>query len=87
MRIRCLKCSKSVSTEVPEETVVRAAVECPECLEKAEDPAELRRQLNDLERATNSMIHSHDQGTPCNALSCPVAAAHSRGWQVRGLWS
>jgi DNA-directed RNA polymerase subunit RPC12/RpoP len=33
-RIRCMNCGKSVSTPVPKETVVRAWVECPECIEK-----------------------------------------------------
>jgi len=33
MRIKCGYCGKSVSTEVPDGTVVRAWVECPECIE------------------------------------------------------
>ena len=33
-RIRCSRCGKSVSTPVPAETVVRAWVECPECIEQ-----------------------------------------------------
>lgn len=33
MRLRCNECGKSVSTEVSEETVVRAALFCPECIE------------------------------------------------------
>lgn len=33
-RIHCMKCGKSVSTPVPPETVVRAWVECPECMEE-----------------------------------------------------
>ena len=31
MRIKCNLCSKPVSSEVPENTVMRAWVECPEC--------------------------------------------------------
>ena len=34
MRIKCNVCGKSVSTEVPDETVIRAWVSCPECIEK-----------------------------------------------------
>lgn len=34
--IRCSNCGKIVSTPVPKNTVVRAWVECPECLEEAE---------------------------------------------------
>lgn len=33
MRLRCFGCMKSVSSEVPDETVVRAMLMCPECLE------------------------------------------------------
>lgn len=34
MRLICYFCGKSVSNEVPEGTVVRAALVCPECIEK-----------------------------------------------------
>lgn len=33
MRLRCYFCGKSVSTEVDDETVVRAILVCPECVE------------------------------------------------------
>lgn len=33
-RIWCMECGKSVSSEVPKGTVVRAWVECPECIER-----------------------------------------------------
>ena len=33
MRIRCGTCNKPVSTEVPNGTIIRAYVECPECIE------------------------------------------------------
>ena len=32
MRLKCNCCSKAVSTEVPDGTVVRAHIECPECI-------------------------------------------------------
>lgn len=32
MRLQCYFCGKSVSNEVPEETVVRAVLVCPECI-------------------------------------------------------
>ncbi len=35
-RILCMQCGKSVSTPVPKDTIVRAWVECPECIEKRE---------------------------------------------------
>jgi hypothetical protein len=34
MRLCCDGCGKSVSTEVPNMTIVRAALFCPECIEK-----------------------------------------------------
>lgn len=34
MRLRCFYCGKSVSTEVPDGTIVRASLECPECIER-----------------------------------------------------
>lgn len=40
MRLRCGKCGKSVSNEVPDDTIVRAWLECPECIEdEGEDVA------------------------------------------------
>lgn len=32
MRIRCWYCNKSVSTEVPDETVFGAVAQCPDCI-------------------------------------------------------
>lgn len=34
MRLYCTFCGKSVSTEVPDQTIVRAVFACPECIEK-----------------------------------------------------
>lgn len=34
MRLICFSCGKSVSNEVPGTTTVRAALVCPECIEK-----------------------------------------------------
>ena len=36
-RLVCNRCSKSVSSPVPGDTVVRAWVECPECIERVSD--------------------------------------------------
>jgi hypothetical protein len=33
MRLLCWFCGKSVSTELPNETVIRAVAFCPECIE------------------------------------------------------
>ena len=34
MRLRCFTCGKSVSTELPEETIFRAVATCCECIEE-----------------------------------------------------
>lgn len=33
-KLHCYKCGKPVSTPVPVDTIVRAVLECPECVEK-----------------------------------------------------
>lgn len=38
MQIKCNRCGKGVSSQVPEGTIVRAWVECPECVEKDNEP-------------------------------------------------
>ena len=40
-RIHCSKCGKSVSTEVPDDTIVRAWVECPECVKLPQDESQM----------------------------------------------
>jgi hypothetical protein len=34
MKLHCYSCYKPVSSDVPEETFVRAYLECPECIEE-----------------------------------------------------
>lgn len=52
-RIHCNKCGKSVSSEVPDDTIVRAWVECPECVAKSPDYekqiARLETRVEELE--------------------------------------
>jgi NAD-dependent SIR2 family protein deacetylase len=47
VRLRCHECGKSVSTDVADDTIVRAVLICPECLERADRPS--------LERALESI--------------------------------
>ena len=49
MRIRCICCGKVVSTEVPEGTVVRAFVECPECIESNKFEKIVKKMNEDTE--------------------------------------
>lgn len=39
-QVRCSKCGKGVSSPVPDNTIVRAWIECPECVESASDASE-----------------------------------------------
>ena len=41
MRLRCFECQTTISTEVPDETVVRAIAICPECCEQAAEAVEV----------------------------------------------
>lgn len=46
MKIRCMRCGTPVSSEVPDDTIIRAYVQCPECIEKERDMIE-SSQLRD----------------------------------------
>lgn len=37
MRFRCYGCSESVSSEVPDDAILRAVAWCPECIEAGKD--------------------------------------------------
>lgn len=41
-QLRCMHCGTPVSTEVPEKTIVRAFIECPECIDKCVEKTLLR---------------------------------------------
>lgn len=49
MRLHCWFCGKSVSTEVSEETIVRAALVCPECI-----PRVLKEHVTDFPKEFKS---------------------------------
>ena len=55
MKLRCFYCNKEVSTEVPKGTIVRAILECPECIEKNESD-DTENVINDLSK-TEPMLH------------------------------
>lgn len=56
MRIKCNVCSKPVSTLVPEGTVLRAWVECPECARKLFDAME--EMLVEGKEKTNEILRT-----------------------------
>jgi len=61
MRLVCFHCGKAVSTEVPDDTVVRAALECPECIEKQPDYERLFAAYRaDVEPVLRDSIALHD---------------------------
>jgi hypothetical protein len=53
IQLRCNLCGKVVSSAVPNETVVRAWLECPECIEKQPDLERentyLKQRIKELE--------------------------------------
>jgi len=56
MKLSCFTCGATVSSELPEDTVVRGTVECPECAEKkAVTTAENLEILQDINEKLNSL--------------------------------
>ena len=49
MRLLCYNCHKSVSNEVPEDTIVRALLLCPECIDlwAAEGKLDLNKEIEE----------------------------------------
>lgn len=86
MRLRCFKCGKSVSTEVPDETIIRATLECPECLEITlkkiieEETQRLREKLAiAVEAMKDSVARADDCGDSYNSHPVREALAKIRG--------
>ena len=62
MRLTCWECGKSVSTEVPEDTIVRATLVCPECFQDLCDHIrdETKEELQgSLKPDQSEMTHRH----------------------------
>ena len=74
MRLLCTECGKSVSTEVPDATIVRAALKCPECIEAQDIPRE--RHLAEAHAAIRAYKQEHDRSIasfsnlPCACTVC-----------------
>jgi hypothetical protein len=47
VRVLCYFCGKSVTSELPDDSVIRATLICPECLELA-DQTKLNTVLEDI---------------------------------------
>lgn len=94
-QVRCNKCGKGVSSAVPDNTIVRAWVECPECVEKSAAPSELPvfrghpltcgGNRHDEAHVAYQKEHGGDFGelisTP-KGLMCPVpGCGYKQNWQ------
>lgn len=49
MRYPCYTCGKSVTSELPDDSIIRAALTCPECLELDKTEAQLAVAVKALE--------------------------------------
>jgi hypothetical protein len=58
MRIRCNNCGKPVSNEVPDTTIIKAWVECQECIDREEAINRLQNEMNQVvEEKLDLTIH------------------------------
>ncbi len=75
VRLPCFYCSKSVSSELPEEAVVRAICVCPECIEAGKDEARLREA-----EAAIRAIWEDPSGDSAFHRECDLALAYARNY-------
>lgn len=59
MRLRCAHCGKSVSTEVPDKTVIRAWIVCPECIGNTDQV--VQEHLREIEKSKKAIDESHER--------------------------
>ena len=60
MRLICFSCGKSVTNELPNDTILRAIATCPECLLKDTDDA-LQQRIEELETEKDKLQWSYDE--------------------------
>ncbi len=60
MRLLCFSCGKSVTNELPNDTILRAIATCPECLLKDTDDA-LQQQVAELQEQHEKDIEFFDE--------------------------
>lgn len=60
MRLHCMNCGKSVSSEIPVDVVVRAWIQCPECID---DEFHMARGANDYEQLNKRFSHQFKKGS------------------------
>lgn len=64
--VRCSRCGKRVSNEVPGELIVRAFVECPECIKAREENLMIEHQRQ-------RVVTLHVTGEEIDALAVALA--------------
>ena len=83
MRIHCIDCGKSVSTEVPADTMLRAVAVCPECIDAVSGGSKILAKLKkiDIEKAVKERRGPCDETTKAcsHVLKC---SAHGGICQV-----
>lgn len=62
MRLFCGMCHKSVSNELPDDTIIRGMIICPECMMRA-SASTFERFLMEINRAIRSSRQSPDKNT------------------------
>jgi len=63
MKIHCISCGKIVSTEIPDKTVIRAYIQCPECVEKED---EIPNNIQEMEYSLMlSKLFEDDENIVC----------------------
>lgn len=86
MRLYCTSCGKRVSSEVPEETIVRAALTCPECVPAviAEDRDKLAERLFVAAIARHGVYQKDDRDMARAAYIAADAFLKVQGEQREG---
>lgn len=61
MRLLCWECRKSVSTEIPEDTIIRATLVCPECFQDLCDKLrdEAKQEIEDSQSNEKPQMLPH----------------------------
>ncbi len=74
-RVRCSKCGKNVSDfEIPEDGIIRAWIECPECIEKELDQPKEEWKIDYLEAAKEHQrdVTSNNSRAVESATTCAL---------------
>lgn len=64
MKFYCAYCGKSVTNELPNNSLLRGECKCPECIESLNQVSD-----NVIEKIENSMLVQRDNKTPILVLS------------------